>query len=300
MRQKPSLQIQAVLYHNDHQELLRALQSMESAAAQAQEDFSRITLVWGDASREPLYTQAQLDALCPAHISGMTYRYFHENTGYGRGNNLLAMAAETDYLLVMNPEILLSPRSLCDLLSPFADESVGLVEARQIPVEHPKAYDPETMETAWASGACFMTPTALFQQLGGFDTDTFFMYCEDVDLSWRVRLAGKRLYYQALAGVYHARRLSATGANQASRTEELYTVLAEVMLAYKWSYPEYARERLRMALRHQLPGSQEAREIFEAREREGTLPDFLDPEHKVARIIQYPQSGGMLFARHRF
>ena len=126
------------------------------------------------------------------------------------------------------------------------------------------------------------------------------MYCEDVDFSWRVRLLGKTLYYQPLAGVYHARRLSAQGANQPSRTEELYTVLAEVMLAYKWSYPEYARERLRLAVRNQLPGSREAQEAFEKREREGRLPDFLDPEHRVARIIQYPQSGGMLFARHRF
>lgn len=300
MNGKPSLQIQAVLYHNDHRELERALQAIESAATVAQEAFSRITLVWGDASREPLYTQESLSALCPAHVSGVTYRFFNENTGYGRGNNLLALEADTDYLLVMNPEILLSARCLCDMLAPFADEGVGLVEARQLPVEHPKRYDPDTMETAWSSGACFMIPTALFQQLKGFDTDTFFMYCEDVDLSWRVRLLGKRLYYQPLAGVFHARRLSATGASQASRTEALYTVLAEVMLAYKWSYPEYARDRLRLALRNNLPGSREAQEVFEAREREGTLPDFLDPEHKVARIIQFPQNGGMLFARHRF
>ena len=72
MAQRPSLQIQAVLNHNDARELERALQSLESAAAQAQEVFSRITLVWGDASREPLYTQQALDALCPAHISGIT------------------------------------------------------------------------------------------------------------------------------------------------------------------------------------------------------------------------------------
>jgi len=37
----------------------------------------------------------------------------------------------------------------------------------------------------------------------------FFMYCEDVDLSWRLRLLGYRIIFAPDAVVYH--RLSATG-----------------------------------------------------------------------------------------
>jgi len=39
--------------------------------------------------------------------------------------------------------------------------------------------------------------------------ESFFMYCEDVDLNWRAQLAGWRCWYAPRAVVYH--KLSATG-----------------------------------------------------------------------------------------
>jgi GT2 family glycosyltransferase len=39
--------------------------------------------------------------------------------------------------------------------------------------------------------------------------ESFFMYCEDVDLNWRAQLAGWRCWYAPGAFVYH--KLSATG-----------------------------------------------------------------------------------------
>ena len=207
---------------------------------------------------------------------------------------------DPDYLMIMNPEIILSPNAIVDLLSPFEDCRTGITEARQLPVEHPKEYDPKTGETEWASGACFMIPGKLFQDLKGFDTKTFFMYCEDVDLSWRVRLSGRKVLYQPLAGVFHPRRLSTGGRNQASSTEMKYTVLSEALLAYKWSYPDYARERIQLAAERRDPGSEDALRLFREMEQKGELPEMTDPEHRIAHIIQYPESGGMLFARHRF
>ena len=302
MASKCKLQIQAVLYHNDHDSLYKALSALDNAAHRASARFDSVRVLWGDASAQPVYTDDDVAALRAefVHLSGFEYRFFNENTGYGKGNNRLAQEADSDYLLVMNPEIIIGPNGLCDLLAPFADDSVGLVEARQIPVEHPKEYDGQTFETPWSSGACFMISTALFHALGGFDTDTFFMYCEDVDLSWRIRLAGKKLYYQPLAGVYHAKYLQQSGGNQPSKTEVFYTVLAEALLAYKWSYPHYARERIRIAAQNGYPGGKEALAAFTALESSGKLPDMLDPTHQVAKIRQFAQSGGMLFARHRY
>jgi GT2 family glycosyltransferase len=45
-------------------------------------------------------------------------------------------------------------------------------------------------EVAFASGACLVIPRSLYLELGGFP-EHFFMYCEDVDLSLRVRLRGQ-------------------------------------------------------------------------------------------------------------
>ena len=69
-----------------------------------------------------------------------------------------------------------------------AQDYRALIDAIQFPVEHPKIYDPVTFETPWASGACLAIPHDIFKKIRGFD-DTFFMYCEDVDLSWRARAA---------------------------------------------------------------------------------------------------------------
>ena len=145
-----------------------------------------------------------------------------------------------------------------------------------------------------------MIPGALFRELGGFDADTFFMYCEDVDLSWRVRLAGKKVLYQPLVGAFHPKRLGKAGESMAGDGEKRWSILSDALLAYKWSYPFYARERIRKAVLRGDPGAEEAQREFEDREREGLLPAMLDPEHRIAHITFFPESGGMLYTQHRY
>ena len=58
-------------------------------------------------------------------------------------------------------------------------------------------------EVFGACGAAFAIERPLFERLGGFDED-FFMVYEDVDLSYRARLAGHTCWYAADAVVRHA------------------------------------------------------------------------------------------------
>lgn len=60
----------------------------------------------------------------------------------------------------------------------------------------------EPVEVAFVSGACLAIPLGTWREHGGFDPD-FFMYCEDVDLSFRLRLAGGRLGLEPTARVDH-------------------------------------------------------------------------------------------------
>lgn len=63
----------------------------------------------------------------------------------------------------------------------------------------------------WIFGGCggaVAYRRAMLDQVGLFD-ESFFMYCEDVDLNWRAQLAGWRCWYTPEAVVYH--KLSATG-----------------------------------------------------------------------------------------
>lgn len=61
----------------------------------------------------------------------------------------------------------------------------------------------ETAEEVFAaSGGASLYRTELFMQVGLFDQD-FFAYYEDVDISFRARLAGWKVWYQPKAVVYH-------------------------------------------------------------------------------------------------
>jgi GT2 family glycosyltransferase len=82
------------------------------------------------------------------------------------------------------------------------DERIAAWELRQIPYEHPKAYDAVTLDTPWASGAAVLLRRKAFEEVGGFEP-RIFMYGEDVDLSWRLRARGWRVVYRPRFAVVH-------------------------------------------------------------------------------------------------
>lgn len=57
-------------------------------------------------------------------------------------------------------------------------------------------------EIAFASGAAMLVKKEVLDRINIFDED-FFMYCEDTDLSWRMRLAGYRVMYIPESLVWH-------------------------------------------------------------------------------------------------
>ena len=242
MQKKATLQVQAILYKNDTVDLIRSLEKLANAVRvdRITDTFlSEVTLVWGDASPSPVFTDEEIAALNQrfGETLRVRYVYFNENTGYGKGHNRLAADATSTYLMIENPDIVIAGDYFHHMLSPFREASVGLTEARQTPIEHPKKYDPITLETPWASGACFIIPTALYRSLKGFDDVSFFMYSEDVDLSLRIRRAGKRLIYQPAAPVYHAKHVNKHGSLTHTDTETRYSAEAQMVLAYKWNKP---------------------------------------------------------------
>jgi GT2 family glycosyltransferase len=126
------------------------------------------------------------------------------NIGFGRGHNANAARGDAPFLFVLNQDCILEPGVLAPLLALATsdDASVAAWELRQIPYEHPKAYDPVTLDVPWVSGAATLFRRSAFDAVGGFDP-RIFMYGEDVDLSWRLRAAGHRLRYIPKLAVVH-------------------------------------------------------------------------------------------------
>jgi GT2 family glycosyltransferase len=162
------------------------------------------------------------------------------NRGFGAGHNTLMRRAfddGADYYIAANPDGFFAPDCIEQLVRAcrhFGDRA--LVEAVQFPEEHTKSFDPETLDTPWVSGACLLVSRVAWQALGGFD-ERMFMYCEDVDLSWRALEAGLGVKHCPTALYYHD---VTERDGQDWRARQMY--LAGRYMAYKWGAPGFARK----------------------------------------------------------
>lgn len=127
-----------------------------------------------------------------------------ENGGFGKGSNAAARAGKGDFIFFYNIDTEIFPDAFLKLEAAIrkASSQTAAFELRQFPYEHPKYYDPVTLETSWISGACFVLKRSVFEETGGFD-ESIFMYGEDVDLSWHIRALGYRLQYVPAAITWH-------------------------------------------------------------------------------------------------
>ena len=62
-------------------------------------------------------------------------------------------------------------------------------------------YD-DIREIFWATGACMFIKSKLFWELEGFDED-YFAHQEEVDLCWRAKNEGHKVFYVGTSKVYH-------------------------------------------------------------------------------------------------
>lgn len=293
-----SIQVQSVVYRNEKESLKRAVLAMANAVRVLKEidhQKCQVTFVYGDGSPERVMDADDVKMLQEKTKQFLEFQYhvFGENTGSAKGHNLLAKRTKSDYILIMNPDVKVAPDCLREALKVFADQRVGMVEARQTPMEHSKEYDVNTLETPWATTACAMIRRSVFDEICGFDHETFFLYCDDLDFSWRLRLAGYKIIYQPRCVAYHAKTLSADGRWQPTAAEVYYSAEAALMMAHKWSNPERVKKLLCV---FEMGGENEKKAAaeFVKRRKEGRLPAPIDPKHEIATFI------GDYYSEHRF
>jgi GT2 family glycosyltransferase len=156
------------------------------------------------------------------------------NIGFARGvNRLLGRAFDQigcEWGICLNPDGALHFEALLEFLNWIENNPApAMVEFQQFPEEHPKPYNFKTLRTPWISGCCFAMNREVFLATKGFD-ENFFMYCEDVDLSWRAEDMGYPLIYLPRALYFHP------NLNRGTKDfEVLETLKSSVYLAWKWN-----------------------------------------------------------------
>lgn len=289
------VRIQSVLFEPTPASLERFLRTLARSIATlttARPEVA-VEVALADGSPSPAYSPEAIErarwGFTGTGTRAVYYDHFADNPGHGGAQNRLFERYERpDVLVVCNPDTAPAPTLLVALLDRLAsEEAIGIVEARQLPLEHQKDYDHDHGDTSWASGACAAIDGALFERLGGFDADTFFLYCDDVDLSWRARLAGARVVYEPRARILHDKRLSPGAAELPSDTEVLHSGLASLLLPWKFSRPELAEAHVVDFATSPEPIHHAVAEAFEERRRSGRLPAPVDPEHRVGDFSTY-------------
>ncbi|MBK5165052.1 glycosyltransferase family 2 protein [Burkholderia sp. R-70211] len=294
------MRIQSVLYNNSQQHVDTALESIGRAAdlAIGSDVLSSVEIAFGDCSPEPVFTSAdiasRLEKLLPQGVGRIQYTFFDGNLGSAAGQNRLLADLSTDLVLILNPDTVVAPNIFGELVRPMRKPGVGIVEARQIPIEHPKDYDPVTGETSWAATACALVSAAVAKEVSGFDSESFFLYCDDVDFSWRVRLAGYKVVFQPSAALFHDKRLSTAGKWIVGGAEEYYSAEAAMILAHKYSNSGLAERIERQLLAQGSDAEKKAARKYRELRDANKLPDQIDPGHRVAQFIDG------YYAKHRF
>lgn len=125
------------------------------------------------------------------------------NLGFAEGHNVTMRVGEGKYVFLLNPDGKIFPDTIKVMVDKMEkDPKVGIADGIQFPTFHHKGFDPKTFETSWCSGACMMIRKSALKDTGLFD-GKFFMYAEDVDISWRMWSKGWKCITIPEAKVIH-------------------------------------------------------------------------------------------------
>ncbi|MGX1742752.1 glycosyltransferase family 2 protein [Bosea sp. NPDC055353] len=175
------------------------------------------------------------------------------NEGYGRANNIGVAAAETPYVLIVNPDLEIGRGAAAALLeagerypdagmlAPRIVEPSGRIflQPRSL-LSPPHLNRSGTMAIPegdaclpFLSGACLLIRRDLFVSLGGFDPAIFLFY-EDDDLCRRMRDAGHALIHVHGAEARHGRGRSTAPSPQRRFKARWHLAWSEHYIARKY------------------------------------------------------------------
>ena len=204
-----------------------------------------------------------------------------ENGGFAHGCNEGWRRGGAPYVLFLNPDARIEPAGVARLVEVLeGNERAGLVAPRLVNdhgrleysqrrfprlrstysralflhrlfpmsswsdevVRNPERYE-EPGSTEWVAGACLLVRRDVLERIGGWD-ESFFLYCEDIDLCKRIQTAGFEVRYEPSAVAVHMGGMSAPRFG-------LYPTLAASQIRYARKHrsrPAVVMERVGLGL----------------------------------------------------
>ena len=158
-----------------------------------------------------------------------------KNYGFAEGYNKGLKDIETEYIAIINSDVMVTENWLDPILLAFEqDKNIGVVQPLILSLEDKAKFEyagaaggyldmfgypfcrgrifnkiesnngqyDHDAEIFWASGAALVCKTKAFKALGGFDGG-FFAHQEEIDLCWRFKQAGYKIKCVGSSKVYH-------------------------------------------------------------------------------------------------
>lgn len=157
------------------------------------------------------------------------------NEGFANGYNIALRQVVADYYVLLNSDVEVQPgwiEPVIELLE--SDENIaacqpkilsyqdknkfeyagacgGWLDSFGYPFNRGRIFDicefdegqyNQVEPVFWASGAAFFVKAKVFNLMSGFD-EFFFAHQEEIDLCWRMQLAGYKIFVQPASVVYH-------------------------------------------------------------------------------------------------
>lgn len=192
------------------------------------------------------------------------------NAGFAGGTNvglryLYAHASDFCYVWILNNDIVAAPDCLDELVNAMRNDStLGAVGPTLFEYRSPAVVQvagggefrplqgfprPTTSLSGgsgltplgYVGGGCMLAPVDLLARIGTID-ESYFMYCEDVDFSLRIRATGRRL---AHVGRAHAWHKGGASTGYATPKHDYYVVRNNLYIARK-----YARKLMPLTYAH--------------------------------------------------
>lgn len=157
------------------------------------------------------------------------------NEGFAKGYNTALKQVQSDYYVLLNSDVEVTAgwiESVIELMKSdksiaacqpkllayhdktqfeYAGASGGWIDKLGYPFARGRVFEicetdngqyNEATECFWASGAALFIKASIYHALGGLD-EYFFAHQEEIDLCWRIKLSGYKVYIQPASIVYH-------------------------------------------------------------------------------------------------